>query len=177
VPFEPDKAPVVIDMLGEPSPPPPRQRNGWTEALFAAVLVGVSFLLVGTALTTARFTGPDYAKADRTGTATVERCTERGPITLHGFGYYRRCAVTVAWNLRGPDRVTIDQPRFFDADPGDRIGDSFAMGRNGGTYSRPEVPHRRWVTVLGWGIGLLGLLPLLALAIYLRQLPRAASRS
>jgi hypothetical protein len=179
VPAEPEEAPRPLEVLAPVPPVPPvspdpkggaRHRS---EVLFGAVLIGVSFLVVGTALTTTRFTGPPFAEAGRNGTATIERCTERGPITLHGFGYYRRCTVTVDWNIDGPERLTIDQPGFFVTDPGDRIGDSFDIGQNGAAYSRPEVPERRWVTMIAWVVGLLGLLPLLALGGYLGQIIRA----
>jgi hypothetical protein len=147
-----------------------RRRAWWNEVFGTVVLLGVSFLLVGTALTIGRFSGPDYGDAKRFATATIESCELRGPLTLKGFGYYDRCTVSIGWQS-GPAGVTIDRPGFI---VGDRVGDTFEIGDNGhGNYSRAEVPHRAWVTWIAWTIALLGAIPLLVAAVYLRGSMRA----
>jgi hypothetical protein len=133
----------------------------------------VTFLLVGTALTVGRFAGRDFADARRTGRATVEECTLRGPVTMNGFGYHDRCTVAILWMSGDTSRATIDKPGFFE---GARVGDSFDIGDNGGGYSRPGTAERHGVAVAARLIGALGLLPLLAAAIYLREGLHAARR-
>ncbi len=146
-----------------------RRRAWWNEVFGAVLLLGVSFLLVGTALTVGRFSGHDFGAAKRVGTATVESCELRGPLTLKGFGYYDRCTVSIRPGPAGT--VTIDRPGFF---AGVRVGDAFEIGDNGhGNYSRAEVPHRAWVTWVAWIIALLGAIPLLVAAVYLRSSLRA----
>ncbi|GIE93272.1 DUF6346 domain-containing protein [Paractinoplanes rishiriensis] len=175
MPVNPDEAARTIEVLPErpavprPAPTPEMRRRAWFNAtLAAALLVGVSFLLVGTALTVGRFAGKNYQDARRTGTAAIERCSLRGPVTLNGFGYHDRCTVTATWETGETVRVTIDKPGFFD--DGDRVGDRFEIGENPGGYSRPGTAERSWVRAAAWAVGLLGLLPLLAAGLYLRPI-------
>lgn len=182
MPVNPDEVlPYTVEVLPQRAPGPDvdpevevRRRAWWNEVFGAVMLIGVSFLLVGTALTISRFSGPDYGEARRTGTAAIERCTVRGPISLKGFGYHDRCTVAVTWNVGSPSRVTIDKPGFFSSD--ERVGDIIQIGENQGGYSRPSLPERTWVYLLSWFIALLGLLPLVAAAVYLRQSFRTAIR-
>jgi hypothetical protein len=183
VPVEPDDAPRTIEVLPDQAAevatePAAAVHHGtrWNAAFGAVLLIGVSFLLVGTALTVARFSGYDHGAARRVGIATIERCSLRGPISLNGFGYYDRCTVSVVWNNGSPSRVTIDKPGFFAEDNGERVGDTVDIGENRGGYSRPEFPERPWITLLARLIALLGLLPAVAAAVYLRQAWRTAAR-
>ncbi|WIM96979.1 DUF6346 domain-containing protein [Actinoplanes oblitus] len=129
--------------------------------LLALGLLAVSFLLIATAMTVSRFTGADFADADRTGVATVERCERRGPVSLSGFGYYNVCTVSIGWS--GRSSVKIDKPGFF---TDEKPGDTFTIGENPGSrgrvgYSRAEVPDRGWVTFIGVVIFGAGLIPVL----------------
>ncbi|MEV4343490.1 DUF6346 domain-containing protein [Actinoplanes sp. NPDC049596] len=95
-------------------------------------------------MTIGRFTGHDFADARRTGTATVQQCERRGPITLDSFGNYGQCTVTIAWTSGPSSRVLIDKPGFF---TGENPGDTFEIGEHTGRrgcigYSRPELPDR-----------------------------------
>jgi hypothetical protein len=177
VPVDRDKVPSqTIEVL--PKPPlevapevDVRRRAWWNEVFGAVVLLGVSFLLVGTALTIGRFSGPDFGDAKQQATATIESCQLRGPLTGKGFGYYDRCTLSIVWRPGPADRVVIDKPGFI---VDDRVGDTFVIGDNGhGHYSRVELPHRAWVSWVAWAIALLGAVPLLVAAIYLRGSLRA----
>lgn len=64
----------------------------------AAVLVGVVSLLGALTVMTVTDTfsgGPDAAA---TGTAQVVQCTEKGPVSLAGLGYFHRCEADVSWD-------------------------------------------------------------------------------
>ncbi|MEV4343535.1 DUF6346 domain-containing protein [Actinoplanes sp. NPDC049596] len=148
------------------------RRSKWlTNLIGIVILLAVSFGLIGTALTISRFTGHDFADARRTGTATVQECERRGPITLDGFGYYNQCTVTIAWTSGPSSRVLIDKPGFF---KGEKPGDTFQVGEHPGSrgsigYSRPELPDRGWVTAIGIALWIIGVLPLLAVLVYVRE--------
>jgi uncharacterized protein DUF6346 len=157
---------------GENGPVVEVRRGKWLTNLFGIViLLTLSFVLIGVAMTIGRFTGHDYADARRTGTATVQQCERRGPITLDGFGFYDQCTVTIAWTSGTSSRVLIDKPGFF---KGEKTGDTFQIGEHTGSrgsigYSRPELPDRGWVTAIGITLWIIGILPLLAVIFYLRE--------
>lgn len=148
------------------------KRGGWwTNALGVVILLAFSLVVTVSAMTIGRFTGYDFADARRTGTATIEQCDRRGPVSLKGFGYWQQCTVTVAWNGGPASRVLIDKPGFFN---GEKPGDTFQIGEHTGSrgsigYSRPELPDRGWVTAIGIGLWIIGLLPALAVFFVLRQ--------
>ena len=149
----------------------PERRRWWTNVLGVAMLLALSFVLTATAMTIARFTGHDFADAGRTGTATVQTCDRRGPISLKGFGYWQRCTVSVAWNGGPSTLVLIDEPGFI---KGEKPGDTFQIGEHRGSrgsvgYSRPELPDRGWVTAIGIALWIVGFLPALAVFFYLRE--------
>ncbi|GAA2884485.1 hypothetical protein Acy02nite_17680 [Actinoplanes cyaneus] len=133
------------------------------------IILAIAYVLLATAMTVARFTGPDFADARRTGKAEVLGCERRGPVGLKGFGFYEACTVSIPWGSRR--RVTIDKPGFFtDEKPGDTI----VIGENPGSrgnvgYSRPELPSRGWVTLIAAVIGFIGVLPILVLLAVLRD--------
>jgi hypothetical protein len=155
---------------------PPRQRgkrvggHWYTDLLALAILLAVSWLLISSALTLARFTGNSLDDAGRRGTATVEQCDRRGPITvLHGFGFYRECTVSIAWNTGSHSRVAIDKPGFF---RDDKAGGTVEIGQNTGSrgrlgYSRAALPDRPWITVVAGVLDVVGALVLLAVVFYL----------
>jgi hypothetical protein len=155
-----DAGPVVV-----------RSRRGhwYTNVLAVAILLLVSWLLISSALTLARFTGNSLDDARRRGTATVEQCRRRGPITLlHGFGFYNECTVSIAWNSGYPSRVVISKPGFF---AGAKPGDTFEIGENTGSrgrvgYSRAALPERTWITVVAGVIDVVGALLLLTVFFY-----------
>ncbi|MEU4220756.1 DUF6346 domain-containing protein [Actinoplanes sp. NPDC026623] len=135
------------------------------------LLLGLALVLGGTAATLGRFTGADFDEARRHGTATVEKCQRRGPVTLKGFGYVDQCVVAVSWNTGPASRVVIDEPGFM---KGEAPGDTFQIGENSGSrgsvsYSRPELPDRGWVGWVSAFVGLLAVFALLAVYFYLRD--------
>lgn len=158
-----------------------RSRRGhwYTDLLAVMILLVVSWLLISAALTLARFTGNSLADAHRRGTATIERCERRGPVTLlHGFGFYDQCTVSIAWSSGYPTRVVIAKPGFF---RGDRPGDTFEIGENTGSrgrigYSRAALPERTWITVIAGVLDVIGALILLAVLVYLWRTLRDAVR-
>ncbi|WP_436524279.1 DUF6346 domain-containing protein [Actinoplanes sp. HUAS TT8] len=147
----------------ETGPAVETKRGGWfRDVLGVLIILAVSFVLLATSMTVARFTGADFADAGRTGEATVVSCERRGPISLKGFGYYKACVVSVAW---GGYRVRIDKPGFF---TDEKPGDTFTIGENRGSrgsvgYSRAELPSRGWVTFIAAVIGFFGVVPILLL--------------
>ncbi|GIF25739.1 hypothetical protein BJ973_004014 [Actinoplanes tereljensis] len=151
------------------------KRSKWlTNLVGIIILLALSFVLIATSMTIGRFTGHDFADARRTGTATVEQCERRGPISLDGFGYYDQCTVTIAWNNGPSSRVLIDKPGFF---KGEKPGDTLQIGEHTGSrgsigYSRPELPDRGWVTAIGIALWIIGALPLMAVLFYLREIFR-----
>lgn len=147
-----------------------KRGGSWNTALGVVILLAFSFLVTGTAMTIGRFTGHDFADARRTGTATVEQCDRRGPVSLKGFGYWQQCTVTIAWNGGPSSRVLIAKPGFFQ---GEKPGDTFQIGEHTGSrgsigYSRPELPDRGWVTAIGVSLWIIGFLPALAVFFVLR---------
>jgi len=157
---------------GDTGPVVARRRRGhwYTDVLAVAVLLFVSWLLISSALTLARFTGNSLDDARRRGTATVEECHRRGPVTLlHGFGFYRECTVSIAWTSGYPSRVVISKPGFF---TDEKPGDTFEIGENTGSrgrigYSRADLPQRTWITVIAGIIDVIGALLLLTVLFYL----------
>lgn len=169
-----DRARQPAEPTGGGSPVVVQARRGhwYTDLLALAGLLVVSWLLISSALTLARFTGNSLDDAGRRGTATVENCERRGPITaLHGFGFSNECTVSIAWNTGYPTRVVISKPGFFKSD---RPGDTFEIGENTGSrgrigYSRAGLPDRPWISGIAGVIDVIGVLPLLAAIFYLRR--------
>ena len=148
-----------------------RRRDRWYTSLLALlVLLFASWLLISCAFTLGRFTGNSLSDARQRGTATVEQCLRRGPVTLwHGFGFYRECTVTVTWADGSRNDLTISKPGFFTKD---KPGDTFEIGQNTGSrgrvgYSRAELPERTWVAVVAGVLDVVGALLLLAILISL----------
>lgn len=146
--------------------------------LGVVILLLLAFVLLATAMTLGRFTGADFTEATRRGTATVEQCQRRGPISLNGFGFYDRCTVRIAWEGGLSSRVVIDDPGFI---KGEKPGETFQIGQNPGSrgstsYSRPELPDRGWLGWIGALVGFLGVLPLLGVFVYLRETVKDALR-
>ena len=149
------------------------QRRGtvWGSALGVLVLLLLAVIFGLTAATIGRFTGADFNDADRRGTATVEQCQRRGPITWKGFGYFQQCTVDIEWTDGAGPRVLIDEPGFI---KGEQPGDTFQIGQNSGSrgsigYSRPELPARGWVTAAAILAGILAFLCAAAVYLYIRQ--------
>jgi Family of unknown function (DUF6346) len=141
------------------------------KVLGVVILLALSAVLAGVAMTIARYTGPDIGDAVRRGTATVEQCERRGPVSFDGFGYFHQCTVKIAWNTGPASRVVIDKPGFF---TNERPGDTFEIGQNTGSrgrvgYSRAELPDRGWVTSISAVLLFFAVLPLLAVVVYLRE--------
>lgn len=107
------------------------------------LLVTVAGWLVFNAGTTiGRHTGDDFTVEPLKGTATVERCERRGPVTLfEGFGFYQACYLWVEWDRKGireryaSERVLVDEAGFFQ---GEKPGDRFRIGYG---ISRAELPE------------------------------------
>ena len=151
--------------------PPTETGSWWNTALGVVVLLVFSFVVTAAAMTIGRFTGFDFADARRTGTATVERCDRRGPVSFKGFGYWQQCTVSIAWNGGPASRVLIDKPGFF---TNQKPGDTFQIGEHTGSrgsvgYARPELPDRGWVTAIGLVLWFIGFLPALAVFVVLYQ--------
>jgi uncharacterized membrane protein YcjF (UPF0283 family) len=109
--------------------------------LSALVLAGIALLaagLIGAGVTLVRMAGFDYGDARRTGQANVKRCTEQGPVTNMGFGYWHRL-VRVA--DVGEHRYSLE-------------------------IAREDTPARPWLTWIGALVFLISVPPgLLAMAM------------
>lgn len=144
-----------------------RRGTFWGSVLGVLILLLLAVVFGLTAATVGRFTGADFGEADRRGTATVQRCERRGPVTWSGFGYFDQCTVDVDWSDGAGPRVLLDEPGFMQ---GEKPGETFQIGQNSGSrgaisYSRPELPYRGWVT---WAAVLFGALAFLcATGVYL----------
>ncbi|MDI6101795.1 DUF6346 domain-containing protein [Actinoplanes sp. NEAU-A12] len=102
--------------------------------LVLLALLGLALFNAGT--TIGRHTGPDFARAAPKGTATVEQCQRRGPLTLfEGVGFYDSCLVWAQWSDGRSERLRIDDAGFF---RGEKPGDTLRIGYD---MSRPEVRH------------------------------------
>ncbi|WP_127498963.1 DUF6346 domain-containing protein [Actinoplanes solisilvae] len=148
-----------------------RRGTAWGSALGVLILLVLAAVFALLAMTAGRFTGPDFGDADRQGTATVEQCEQRGPVTWKGLGYYDACTVRITWNDGAGPRLLINDPGFF---KGEKPGDKIEIGQNQGTrgavsYSRPEVPSRGWVTAMTVLFGALSVLCVGAVYLFARQ--------
>lgn len=161
-----------------PGPVVERKRGTWWGSLLGVlILLALSAVLLGAAATVSRWTGAPYDEARKVGTATVEECERRGPISLKGFGFYDRCTLEVRWGT-GPSRLVIDDPGFM---MGEKPGDQFQIGENSGfrgsiSYSRPELPDRGWVGAIAFVFGLLAVLPFLGVLVYIKEKVRDLRR-
>jgi uncharacterized protein DUF6346 len=148
-----------------------RRNTFWGSTLAVVVLLVAAVGLALTAATMSRFTGADYNKANRRGTATVKQCERHGPITRHGFGYINECTVDITWTDGAGPRVLLDKPGFMKSE---KPGDTFRIGQNQGSrgrvsYSRPEVPDRGWVTWAAVFVGFLAFLCASTVYLFVRQ--------
>jgi hypothetical protein len=140
----------------------PGRRRGW---LFLAAMLLTSVVFAELALTVQGWSAPDFDDARRTGQATVVSCERRGPIGL-GIGYWDRCTADIVWDGGLSERRTFNRRNFFDAD---EVGTTVTIGegtgaRGGGTtYSRPDVPHRPLLVVLGVVLAVIAAIPALFL--------------
>ena len=146
-----------------------RTTLGSTIGVLVLLLLAAVFGLL--AATVGRFTGADFDEASRRGTATVEQCERRGPITWQGFGYFDACTLRITWTDGAGPRVLIDDPGFM---KGERPGDKFEIGQNQGArgaiaYSRPEVPPRGWVTAVTVLLAIMAFLCVGAVYLFVRQ--------
>ncbi|MFC6568950.1 DUF6346 domain-containing protein [Actinoplanes utahensis] len=115
----------------------PGDRRMPTWGLLLATVAG--WLVFNAGATIGRHTGGDFGDASVEGTATVERCERRGPLTvLQGIGFYDVCYLWVEWDREGwrqypAERILVEEAGFFKGEqPGDRI-------RIGYGISRPEL--------------------------------------
>jgi len=121
---------------GRPAVPDTFRMPTW--GLVLVTLAG--WLVFNAGTTIGRHTGGDYGDAAFGGTATVESCERRGPLTLfQGIGFYDACYVWVEWDRKGrgekydSERVLVEEAGFF---RGERPGDTFRIGYG---ISRPEL--------------------------------------
>jgi hypothetical protein len=128
--------------------------------LLLLALLGLALFNAGT--TIGRFTGPDFGQASPKGTATVEQCQRRGPLTLvDGVGFYDSCLVWTEWDNGRSERLRIDDPGFF---RGERPGDTVRIGYG---IARPEVGHWSALELVMYILGGLGGLLFVAMALLL----------
>ena len=137
-----------------------RRSSFWGGTLLVLILLALGAVFLMLSLTVGRFTGADYDDAARHGTATVESCERRGPISWEGLGYYNACTVRITWDDGAGPRILINDPGFF---KGEKPGDEIEIGQNQGTrgavsYSRPEVPARGWITAVTVLLGVVAVL-------------------
>lgn len=145
----------------------------------AAFLVGIILLataLFGTSITLTRLAGKDYGDAKRTGHAAVDSCTEHGPITNRGFGYWERCSVTIRWD-DGTVTPLIADAVFTSADIGAdvRVGD-LGEYRTSKKLAREDTPQRPWLIWIGFVVGFLGVIPGFLAVLIIRELLRFRRR-
>ena len=155
-----------------------RRGTAWGSAAGVLILLILAVVFGLTAATIGRFTGADFDDADRRGTATVEQCERRGPVTWKGFGYFDQCTVDITWSDGAGPRVVIDEPGFM---KGEKPGDTFEIGqtsgsRGGVSYSRPELPDRDWVTWAAVLVGVLAFLCAGGVYLFARQTTKDARR-
>ena len=147
-----------------------RQRGGKLGSAAAFIVIAMlAATLLSLCVTLIRLAGHDFADASRTGQATATYCTEQGPVTSRGFGYWHRCVATIRWEDGGTDRVVIDDV-FTPADIGEpvRVGD---VGEHRGRkeLAREDTSARPWLTWIGVVVGILALLPTFLVAMILRE--------
>ena len=113
---------------------------------------------------------------DRLGVASVESCTEHGPVSRHGYGITYTCQATVRWNDGDVDARTLSSGVATPNDIGDRIPVfqsevveprySMTVGRRDGASFRAWRPP----VLVAVTLSLLALL-----VVMIRQLPRKST--
>ncbi|GIG89281.1 DUF6346 domain-containing protein [Plantactinospora endophytica] len=150
--------------------------NGLRSFLFLTGVLVLAASLIGVAVTLSRLAGKDMADARRTGEATVGRCVEHGPISNRGFGYWESCEVDITWDDGQVEEVTAGV-LFDSSDTGTtvRVGD---LGRDRTTrvLARADVEARPWLLWIGYGIGVIALLPGFVGVLLLREVLRFRRR-
>lgn len=151
-----------------------RRRKGGAgrSAAFLTGIVLLAAALIGSSVTLVRMAGRDMADAERAGRAAVETCTEHGPVTNRGFGYWERCTASITWDDGTVDRSVTDAI-FSSADIGTevRVGD-VGEYRTSKKLAREDTPARPWLAWIGYLVGFLGVLPALLAVILIRELFR-----
>ncbi|MGI5146269.1 DUF6346 domain-containing protein [Plantactinospora sp. CA-294935] len=149
-----------------------RKGNGFRSFLFLTGILVLAAGMLGTAVTLSRLAGKDMADARREGQATVGRCVEHGPISNRGFGYWEACEVDITWDDGQLEEMTAGAI-FDSSDTGTtvRVGD---LGRDRTTrlLARADVEARPWLLWIGYGVGLLALLPTFVGVLLLREVLR-----
>ncbi len=139
-------------------------------------VIGV-YLLAGavllTALTLSRLGGEEFSDDHRTGTAHVTQCTEQGPVTSRGFGYWERCTVKVDWDNGLHDTLSLEAV-LTSADIGTDIRISernvstrtkSGFKRNDKTYAVEDAPTRPWLARAGFVLSLIAIIPFILLML------------
>ncbi|RZU48480.1 hypothetical protein EV385_0196 [Krasilnikovia cinnamomea] len=137
-----------------------------------ALVLGI-IVVLQIAATVATYNGNDFNDARRVGQAKVESCDRRGPVGAV-LGYWYECVLSITWNDGNVERGTVGGPRLVHADD---VGKSIQIGdngtsRNGREYSRPTLPPRPALGVLGVVLGLIAGIPALILLWSLWMLVR-----
>jgi hypothetical protein len=153
-----------------------RKGGAVRSTVFLVLLVVVVAGLFGLAITLSRLAGNDFADAQRQGRAQVSRCSQHGPITNKGFGYWDRCTATIAWDDGTTDRITADAV-FKSADIGTdvRVAD-LGKYRQAQELARADAPHRPWLAWIGYLVGAIAFVPGLILTLIVRELVRFRRR-
>ncbi|MBO3737895.1 DUF6346 domain-containing protein [Actinoplanes flavus] len=140
-----------------------------TTALLTGIVL-VSLMLVGTGITFVRLAGRDFGDAERVGWATVGSCTEHGPITNQGFGYWDSCRVTIRWDDGTATRL-INDGDFTATDVGRQVRVGYlGTEKYRVKLAREDTPARPWLTWIGVAVGIIGGLPLLIIGIMISLL-------
>ncbi|GIE74163.1 hypothetical protein Aph02nite_01130 [Actinoplanes philippinensis] len=157
-----------------------RRPSRLRDTAFLAGIVVLSLLLVGVSTTLIGMAGRDFRDAQRTGSATVESCDRRGPVTNRGLGYRERCTVTIGWDDGTATRLT-DDGTFTSSDIGSPVRVGY-LGTHRYTLelAREDTPHRPWFTWIGGLVGLIAVVPgifsIMLLHAYVRSVFRIRRR-
>lgn len=96
-------------------------RLGYLLRCVGYLVMGAATLLGALTLMTVTDTfsgGPDAAA---TGSAQVRECTEMGPVSLAGLGYYYRCEADVSWEDGGSTRESFYPGQLSPDDRGEAV--------------------------------------------------------
>lgn len=164
-------SPGEIDQAGG-TPSAQRSRQHYLLRFVGYLVVGVLSLLTALTLMTVTDTfsgGPDAAA---TGTAQVRQCTEMGPVSLAGLGYFHRCEADVAWDDGSTSREWFPAGQLSPDDRGQAVPVFTPelpeeTGTRGGPLStEPGVnDSAKWVSVGIIGAMVLGLIGAIALLV------------
>lgn len=154
-----------------------RRRGGAVRStVFLVLVIVVAAGLFGVAVTLTRLAGKDFGDAQRQGRAQVTSCTQHGPISNKGFGYWDRCTATITWEGGATDRVTVSAV-FKTSDIGTevRVGD-LGNYRTSKELARADASHRPWLAWIGYAVGVIAFMPALVAILILRELLRFRRR-